>query len=167
MKNSQIIQILDLPLSQSKEMIPPKNPRSTWSFIECSTHHSIGDSYGCTEWRELTAQIAQVIGSEQGDVLHKSVTALFGSLVFSLAVLCTNAHLICVPLHTWFVGFSTSMSHWNGENSYNSIHFWLTGMNIFPNCSVIKVIKNSCPLSSVTLASTEEVNEFPLNDFKL
>lgn len=24
MKNSQIIQILDLPLSQSKEMIPPK-----------------------------------------------------------------------------------------------------------------------------------------------
>lgn len=158
MKNSQIIQILDLPLSQSKEMIPPKNPRSTWSFIECSTHHSIGDSYGCTEWRELTAQIAQVIGSEQGDCIKVSQLSL--DHLYS-------PWLCCVLMHTWFVGFSTSMSHWNGENSYNSIHFWLTGMNIFPNCSVIKVIKNSCPLSSVTLASTEEVNEFPLNDFKL
>lgn len=94
MINSQVIQILDLPLSQSKEMIPPKNPRSTWSFIECSTHHSIGDSYGCTEWRELTAQIAQVIGSEQGDCIKVSQLSL--DHLYS-------PWLCCVLMHTWFV----------------------------------------------------------------
>lgn len=41
-----------------------------------STHHNVGDSYGCTEWRELTAQIAQVIGSEQGDCIKVSQLSL-------------------------------------------------------------------------------------------
>lgn len=133
-----------------------------------STHHNVGDSYGCTEWRELTAQIAQVIGSEQGDCIK--VSQLSMDHLYS-------QWQCCVLMHTWFVYHCTPdlqvlalVCHKmksNGENSNNSIHFWLTGMNIFPKCSVIKVIKNSCPLSSVTLASTEEVNEFPLNDFKL
>lgn len=103
-------------IDQKQRKDSTENPKKHMKLDRVySTHHNVGDSYGCTEWRELTAQIAQVIGSEQGDCIKVSQLSL--DRLYS-------QWLCCVLMHTWFVYHCTPDLQVLALVCHNEIKWW-------------------------------------------